>query len=250
MNGRTNAVSSRGFFTNTAQLKVITDTGSTVTITNGFIIKTQTPNEAYVSQNNSEESVYIFKIEETQFGTYDITTTKNTNITRDSITINEVALYEITVLYEIWLIKNGQVLADFVGRNVSGITSGDSYATMAQSGNIAFLVYTPQLYDLSYYNTITAVIPNSNARSYSVNTCPSFGIGTGNITIDSSKANVSGYTSYKKFNLSSTYIQNGTYTIDISSTSGNFRFALAASGTSSYNGALYISDLVVSRGVI
>ena len=225
-----------------AILRVQAPAGSTVTISKGGVSKSDAGHE-----NADDNTVYdyYFIIHQSQFDSVNpwaVVSTLSIYSKSQTVIIDTADEYNLVVTYSYYLIKDGQVLIDFTGQE---ITSGSTYATMARSGNVAFLASTSIAYNTTLFSKLIAVIPNSSGMSYSQQaTCPSFGVGSTAPTINSSSAAVSNYTAYKQFNVSNShYIQSGTYTIDVSSLTGDYYIALACSGTGNYNGALYISDL-------
>lgn len=225
-----------------AILRVQAPAGSTVTITKGAVTKTDNGHE-----NADDNTIYdyYFVIHQSQFDSinpWTITATLSMKTATETIIIDSPYDYFVTIVYEVYLIKSGQVIATFTGQ---GFTSGTNYATMTKSGNVAYISVSTK-YDLTEYNTIRVVVYDSSGRSFSnPATCPSFGVGVTQPTIDSNSAVVSNYTAYKKFSVSNNYIQAGTYDLDISQLTGEYYIALAISGSSNYTSSIHVSNFFI-----
>lgn len=86
-----------GLSANDAVLAVTTFVGASVTISNGSTSKTKDATKAYIIDADNDMALYIFSIEQSQFGTWSISVTSDGITQTKTIAINLVEFYEITV---------------------------------------------------------------------------------------------------------------------------------------------------------
>ena len=228
--GRTNSGSGGGISANAAVLEVTAPAGSSVTITNGSTSKSLDSNKSHVSSADSSLAVYVFSISQSQFGTWSITATRETESAESSITINAVALYEITISYILWLIKDGQFVAQ-------ASRAGGDYMT-EQSGGYVQLHSSAasQTYATGYFSNIDVTAYNriyfdgSVRGHYASGQCPAYGI----ISSVKSGANCSTFTASKVLlsATSTSLTTRGTTYLDISNISGEQTIGFTEAGSS------------------
>lgn len=222
-----------------AILRVQAPAGSTVTISKGAVSKSDAGHE-----NADDNTVYdyYFIIHASQFDSvnpWTITGTLGTKVTTSTIIINAAKEYDIALDYHVYLIQNGTVNVAFT---ISGgsIASGTNYATYNSGGNAGRVAYYPV--DVTHKSILSITIYNSTGQSYAPTTTPSIGIATSAPTVDVDTGEISWYAAYKKITTNDSYIQAGTYTVDISAFSGMMYIAMAVCGTRNWSGQLNISN--------
>lgn len=90
-----------GFSATDAMLRVQAPTGSTVTISKDGTSKTKDENKAFVLNERPTVSVYVFSISSSQFGTWTVTATRDTESNTDTIVINSAKEYDLYIGYHV-----------------------------------------------------------------------------------------------------------------------------------------------------
>ena len=232
-----------GLSSNDALLAVTVPTGSSVTASKGGAILTPT---IWTKNADNTLDVAIFIIHQSQFDSvnaWTVTATDGTSTKSKTIIIDSADEYDITIVYRIYLIKNGVQQVEFYKSGGTLTDNEGTYCAFNSGGNVAVIARPQSAIDITDYSSLVFTLYDSSSRSWPTSNCPSCGVGSTAPTINSSSAVVSNYTSFQKFTmLTDGMIQQDTYTVDISSLVGQFYMAMACSGTSYYNGLLHISN--------
>lgn len=181
---------------------------------------------------------YVFSIKEP--GDWVVSCTDGDKTASNTVTVAEWTANNITLVYMANYIESGTIITPFT---VSGgsISSGSSYAQLSSGGNYGRIAYAP--INLSFYNTLTIVLAAGGA-SYESNDCPAFGVSREIPTIDPSSVVVGDRLVLQRFPVSAAQITSDTYTIDLSSYTGNGYVFLTISGASNLPDATGIMNIV------
>lgn len=134
MKGKCNSGGSGGISPNDAFLQVKAPTGSIVTISKDGTSKTKDENKAFVLNERPTVSVYVFSISSSQFGTWTVTATRDTESNTDTIVINSAKDYDLYIGYHVPIgIYQEVEFLQSTGSQLMSIGYNPSYQTAIES---------------------------------------------------------------------------------------------------------------------
>ena len=235
MIGRTNT-GGGGLIDSDAILRVIAPAGSVVTISRGGVSKSDNGHE-----NASDNTLYdyYFIIHQSQFSAtaWTVTATLGGSTATGSVVINSSDEYDVTLMYSYYLVDSGTLTGEGITKlkTSNTTTQKTGYVRFTDTTNNTLGIFSStDAVDLTNYNTLTITVTGSSSFSYGGNNnVPVICIGSTRPTSSGGSSDVTGITAYTKLGTGSNVnIAAGTYTLDISSYSGLYYFALCAAGTS------------------
>lgn len=225
-----------------ALLRVQAPAGSTVTISKGTTTKTGLGHE-----NADDNSVYdyYFIIHQSQFDSvnpWTITATLGSKTANSTIVINASDAYNVEIIYNLYLIKNGIEQVTFVTSNCtkaaySGFIKYESdnstYISYFKIGNI----------DVTRFSTIELdIVDTGFSWNGKEGQAPGMGYSSSDPTFSNTNGAVSPYDAAIKFNNSTGAINANAYTLDVSNVTGNKYIWVLFSAGSGTPGTISISD--------
>lgn len=227
MYGITNSGSGSGggFSINAAVLHVTAPFGSTVSISKGGVIaKTIGPGKAHTNADD-ENADYYFSITPTNYGTWTVTATLNSDSASDTVAISSNKQYDVVLSYRLYLYNRGT-------QNVALEATTNMYFDGGR--NSPRITYNSDSMLVKYVNTgIVETVNKVNLTGYNtIHLRANFSIITGHyyIIVRSQKGGGSSAQSYNiaTIDIASNIIKNQEkdYTLDISNVNGEYYVGL------------------------
>lgn len=241
MIGRTNT--GGGLSDSNAILRVTVPTGSAVTAAKGGVTK-----HAKLWTQNADNTLdtAIISIPAGSFDSnpWTVTATLGGSTTTASVVINSADEYDLVLFYDLYLIKGGRLVD-----GISFTRTGGSTATLTeQSTSVRFKVTSKQgcgeyvrVNDVTRFNSLKISI-SSGGYSWNGTRTPAICIGTSVPSVDSASADVSNVSAVRKLMSSTGEFTAGTYTLDISSYTGQAYVLVTLSAETGHDGVMYIND--------
>lgn len=214
MYGITNSGSGSGggFSVNAAVLHVTAPFGSTVSISKGGVIaKTIGPGKAHTNADD-ENADYYFSITPTNYGTWTVTATLNSDSASDTVAISSNKQYDVELSYRLYLYNRGTQNVPWtkMTRDSTDVTfNTDNMYVQGYANYSGVIARTASTYDLTNFKTLYCVakLNGTNGQIY-------LGAGTKLDLYDSK-------TQDSKVQI--TEINETTYSLDVSQmTTGNY----------------------------
>lgn len=239
-----------------ALLRVQAPAGSTVTISKGTTTKTDLGHE-----NALDPTVYdyYFIIHQSQFDSvnpWTVTATLGSLSTTNTIIIDSADEYDMELTYRVYLMRDGAYV-DGITWAVNALTGTPSLSP--QTGYITFyasssnatataVAYATTKVALSGKTTVHVKFKEVNShygqsRDYG-SIVPAIGVSTSEPSIQSGPA-IPAWIASQHITVTSNYINTEEVTLDISAISDDCYISLCCGSTTSFRGALYISDVWV-----
>lgn len=139
---------------NAASIHVIAPTGSTIIFSkDGIIISGLYPSEGTVDQSDAALTHYYYYIEPKNFGTWTITATYKTYINNSTVNVNATLQYQVSVQYDLYIIKNGILQSGYTYSKNSdlnaynGTSTGYFQLQRGTNGGASwyYIVFSPQV---------------------------------------------------------------------------------------------------------
>lgn len=222
-----------------AVLRVVAPAGSTVTVSKGSVKYTDLGHE-----NETDQSLYnyFFFINQKKFdsvNTWNVTATLGNKTESKTIIIDSPNEYDIELDYALYIVKDG-VLQDIpltTYRTSNIYTEKTGYVEFTDTtNNVVGIFSTTDKIDVTKYSTLVMVTTGSGYSWNANNNVPVICIGSSRPTTSGASADITGIIAYTKLSTSTaqtTTIDADTYTLDVSSYSGEYYVAMCLAGTSS-----------------
>lgn len=184
---------------------------------------------------------WAFQIPEA--GTWTVTSTDGTDTASTTVTISTEGQSEsITLSYRLYIIKNGiwQIDDSTVTKTRVTTASQIGYIQEKTTGNVVGGVVLPSL-DITQYDSIVLTVETGSVSWYDKQ-CPALGISSSSPSIGSSVGSVNPHDAFQLMNSAQGPINAGTYTLEISSYSGEKFIWITCSGYGSNLGTVNIVD--------
>lgn len=244
MIGRTNTGIGGSIKGTDAILRVIAPAGSTVTISKGGASKSDLGHE---SASDPTLYDYYFVIHQSQFDSinaWTVTATLGTQTSSYSVIIDSSDEYDITLIYGIYLVKDG-LLTDVAitkFKTTNTIVQNTGYVRFSDTSNNTIGIFSStDAVDLTPFNTLKITLTGSSSKSYKGNTkVPTICIGSSRPTTSGGSGDITNIIASTKLSETDA-IPAGDYTLDISSYSGLYYIALCMAGTGTWK---FLADVV------
>ena len=174
--------------------------------------------------------------------TWTVTCTDGVDTASATVSISTEGQSESIVLsYRLYIIKNGiwQIDDSTVTKTRVTTTSQTGYIQEKTTGNVVGGIVLPSL-DITQYDSIVLIV--EAGISWYDRQCPAIGCSPSMPTIASATGSVSPYDAYQLLNNAQGAINAGTYTLDISSYSGDKYIWITCSGFGGNLGTVNIVD--------
>ena len=229
-----------------AILTVTAPAGATVTATKGSATLTPT---LWTAAADATQECALFVIPAAQFDSstpWTVTATSGTDTVSDTVTIDSNKQFELSLDYNLWLVKNGKLLAAFTPSAEATITQEDEFILFSTTVNKYARISTGQI-DLTAYSSLKLVLcADANdqcGHSYNNTYYPSLGYGSRLPSADT----VPNYTDFIMLNSATGAILRSSFTISLASASGLAYISLLISGSSGVQGYANIYDFYLER---
>ncbi len=231
-----------------AILLVTVPAGSTVTASKGA--ETLVPT-LWVSAADSTLEKALFVIESSLFDSanpWTVTITDGTNTADGTVTIDSNKQYELSLDYNLWLVKHGILVGTFARSTYANLTQDDDFVLMSISGNNYARITTQSAVDFTGFSTLKIVFMRDDNGKYGQSWhgstyYPSMGYGA---TAPSSDI-ATNFTDYVPLNSSSGIISSKTYTLDVTSQTGLKYVSMLISSSSNLAAYANIYDFYLER---
>ena len=233
-----------------AILTVTAPAGSTVTATKGGTSLTPT---MWTAAADATQECALFVITATQFDAttpWTVTISDGTNTASDTILIGSNKQYGISLDYNLWLVKNGKLLAAFTPSADATITQEAEFVLFLTTANKYARISTGQI-DITDYSALKLVLcEDANERvGYSYyatsNTYPYPALGYGSQLPSSDTA--LNFANFIRLNSATGDIFKHSFTVNLTSASGLVYITLALSGSTGTQGFANIYDFYLER---
>ena len=242
MIGRTNT--GGGLSDSNAILRVTVPTGSAVTASKGGVTKFA---KMWTQNADNTLDTAIIQIPAGSFDSnpWTVTATLGGNTATGSVVINSSDEYDVTLMYSYYLVDSGSLTGNGITKlkTSNTIAQNTGYVRFTDTTNNTLGIFSStNAVDLTNFRTLKITVNGSSSFSYGGNNnVPVICIGSTRPTSSGGSSDVTGITAYTKLGTGTNVdIAAGTYTLDVSSYSGLYYFALCASGISN---AKFIVDV-------
>lgn len=231
-----------------AILTVTTTAGSTVTATKGSTSLTPT---LWTAAADATQECALFVISAAQFDSstpWTVTISDGTNTASDTILIDSNKQYGISLDYNLWLVKNGKLLAAFTPSAEATITQEAEFVLFSTTVNKYARISTGQI-DITDYSALKLVLcEDANERvgySYYAPSYPYPALGYGSQLPSSDTA--LNFANFIRLNSATGDIFKHSFTVNLTSASGLVYITLALSGSTGTQGFANIYDFYLER---
>lgn len=212
---------------NRAVLVARIPSGSTVTATKGGV--TLTP-MMWVSETYPDQDIALFVFTPEQFDSvnpWTITATDGTNTASETVLITTNKEYEVVIDYNVLLIRNGVLKQELhIDRPANYYTQETGYVHLSSTTNYVAVYSSENPIDFSRFNTLTLTTIGGGSGTV-VGKCPILCIGSNRPTSpDGYATTIQNITAFTQLSQNGHTVLNNTYTLNISSYTGNYYIAI------------------------
>lgn len=215
--------------------------GATVTATKSNLILTPT---MWTQNADATLETAIFTIIPSYFDAnpWTISATSNGQTSTGSIVINSAEYYEVVLSFNYYFIKEGVLLDNnwiiYQGSSTSANIYPQpnlDYVLFDTGGNVAVAFATTNSYDITQYSKLQITV--TAGRSYFTSgKVPCIAVDTRQPTGGGTSGSLTNLTYRTMFNGGTGNITPNTYTLDISSLTGNYYVGITLAGSSQFSG--------------
>lgn len=223
--------------------------GSTVTATKGGVVLTPM---MWVSETYPDQDIALFVFTPAQFDSvnpWTITATDGTNTASETVLITTNKEYEVVIDYDVLLIRNGVLKQELhIDRPANYYTQETGYVKLSSATEYVSVFSNENPIDLTRFNTLT-ITTIGGGSGYVYGKCPLICIGSSRPTSPTGYANaIQNITAYTMLSNTAHTIPNNTYTLDISTYTGDYYIAvIMAEDSSAYTQWVNVTEFGVKE---
>lgn len=231
-----------------AILTVTAPAGSTVTAAKGSASLTPT---LWTAAADATQECALFVIPAAQFDSstpWTVTATDGTKTDTETVVIDSNKQYDLTLDYNLWLVKNGKLLAAFTPSAEMTITQEADFVLLLTTANKYARISTGQI-NITDYSALKLVLcEDANERvgySYYAPSNPYPALGYGSQLPSSDTA--LNFANFIRLNSATGDIFKHSFTVNLTSASGLVYITLALSGSTGTRGFANIENFYLER---